>query len=150
MAPRQHLDCNHPKCKRSQELVQIVQPRNTRFAWAGGTFFPVVLYVCCVGFWFWREKGYGLHTHVLLRVQNSCGVVLVFWLRREIVFGVTYIHTQCTIQLCCCVSFLVMWEIVLKMRTCFYKKILLGYFNMIRQPMCVFYTTYQHSFTLYL
>ncbi len=63
----------------------------TRFAWAGGTFFPVVL-LCRVNFWFWRETGFGLHTHVL-RVQYSCGVVLVFWLRREIVFGVMYIHS---------------------------------------------------------
>jgi hypothetical protein len=31
-----------------------------------------------------------LHTYVL-RVQCSCGVVLVFWFWREIVFGVTYI-----------------------------------------------------------
>jgi hypothetical protein len=31
--------------------------------------------------------------------------VLVFWFWREIVFGVTYI--LCTIQLCGCVSFLV-------------------------------------------
>ncbi len=29
--------------------------------------------------------------HVLLRVQYSCVVVLVFWLWREIVFGVMYI-----------------------------------------------------------
>jgi hypothetical protein len=31
-----------------------------------------------------------LHTYVL-RVQYSCGVVLVFWFLREIVFGVTYV-----------------------------------------------------------
>ncbi len=31
-----------------------------------------------------------LHTYVL-RVQYSCGVVLVFWFWWEIVFGVTYI-----------------------------------------------------------
>ncbi len=31
-----------------------------------------------------------LHTYVL-RVQYSCGVVLVFWLWREIVVGVTYV-----------------------------------------------------------
>ena len=35
----------------------------TRFAWAGGTIFPVVL-LCCVSFWFWWEIGFGLHTHV--------------------------------------------------------------------------------------
>jgi hypothetical protein len=34
-------------------------------------------------FWF-------LHTYVL-RVQYSCGAVLVFWFWREIVFGVTYV-----------------------------------------------------------
>jgi hypothetical protein len=31
-----------------------------------------------------------LHTYVL-RVQYSCGVVLVFWFWQEIVFGVTYV-----------------------------------------------------------
>jgi hypothetical protein len=31
-----------------------------------------------------------LHTYVL-RVQYSCGVVLVFWFWREIVVGVTYV-----------------------------------------------------------
>jgi hypothetical protein len=54
-----------------------------------GTFFPVVL-LCRVSFWFWQEIGFELHTHVL-RVQYSCGVVLVFWLRQEIVFSVMYI-----------------------------------------------------------
>ncbi len=57
--------------------------------WAGETSHPVVL-LCHVCFWFWREIGFGLHTHVL-RVQYSCGVVLVFWLWWEIVFGVLYI-----------------------------------------------------------
>ncbi len=52
-------------------------------------FVPVVL-LCRVSFWFWWEIGFGLHTHVL-RVQYSCGVVLVFWLQWEIFFGVTYI-----------------------------------------------------------
>ncbi len=46
--------------------------------------------LCCVSFWFWQEIGFDLHTHVL-RVQYSYGVVLVFWLQREIVFGVMYI-----------------------------------------------------------
>jgi hypothetical protein len=60
-----------------------------------------------------------LHTYEL-RVQYSCGVVLVFWLRREIVFGITYVlsvHYSCAV-----VSvFWLWWEIVLKMRTRFYK-----------------------------
>ncbi len=44
----------------------------------------------CVSFWFWQEIGFGLHTYVL-RVQYSCGVVLVFWFWWEVVFGVTYV-----------------------------------------------------------
>ncbi len=33
-----------------------------------------------------------LHTTTyVLRVQNSCGVVLVFWFWQEIVFGVMYV-----------------------------------------------------------
>ncbi len=86
-------------------------------------FFPVVL----LRQW---EIGFGLHTYVL-RVQYSCGVVLVFWLRQKIVFGVTYVLI---IQYnCAVVSFFWLWrEIFLKMRTRFYKKIILGYFIMIR------------------
>ncbi len=132
--------------------------RNTRFTWAGGTFFLVVL--LCQFFGFWWEIGLCV---TYLRIQSTielwhCVSFLVlvgnsFW---------CYIHTQCTIHLCGCVSFLlwqeiVLWrDIVLKMRTPFdflravsTKKILLGYFIMIRQPMCVFCKT-QHSFTLYL
>jgi hypothetical protein len=62
----------------------------TRFAWAGGTFFPVVL-LCCVSVWFWREQGFDLHTHVLLRVQYSCGGVSGIWFWWEIDFGVMHI-----------------------------------------------------------
>jgi hypothetical protein len=71
-----------------------------------------------------------LHTYVL-RVQYSCGVVLVFWFWREIVIGVTYVLS---VQYSCAVVSIVWlwWEIVLKMKTRFYKKILLGYFIMIR------------------
>jgi hypothetical protein len=62
-----------------------------------------------------------LHTYVL-RVQYSCGVVLVFWFWQEIVVGVTYVLS---VQYSCAVvSVFWLWrEIVLKMRTCFYKKI---------------------------
>jgi hypothetical protein len=102
----------------------------TRFVWAGGTFFPVVL-LCCVSFWFWREKGFDLHMHVLLRLQYSCGGVLVFWFWREIVFGVTHILS---VQYSCAVVsvFWLQREIVLKMRTCLYDKISLGYYIIIR------------------
>ncbi len=67
-----------------------------------------------------------LYTNVL-RVQYSCGVVLVFWFWWEIVFGVTYILV---VQYSCAiVSVFWLWqEVVLKMRTRFYKKNLLGYF----------------------
>ncbi len=71
-----------------------------------------------------------LHTYVL-RVQYSCGVVLVFWFWREIVFDVTYVLSVQNI--CAVVSFFFLrWEIVLKKRTHTYKKILLGYFIKIR------------------
>ncbi len=65
-----------------------------------------------------------IHTYIL-RVQYSCGVVLVFWFWWEIVFGVTYVLS---IQYSCVVVsvFWLWWEIDLKMRTRFYKKILLG------------------------
>ncbi len=70
-------------------------------------------------FWF-----YLLCTYVL-RVQYSCGVVLVFRFLREIVLGVLYILN---VQYSCAVVsvFSLRREIVLKMRTRFYKKILLG------------------------
>ncbi len=70
-----------------------------------------------------------LHTYVL-RVQYSCGVVLVFWFCQEIVFGVTYVLS--VLYSCAVVSvFWLWWEIDLKMRTRFYKKILLGYFFLL-------------------
>ncbi len=77
-----------------------------------------------------------LHTYVL-RVQYSCGVVLVFWFWRKIVFGVTYVLS---VQFRCAVVsvFWLWWEIDLKMRTHFYKKILLGYFIMISNSRCVY------------
>jgi hypothetical protein len=61
-----------------------------------------------------------LHTYVL-RVQCSCGVVLVFWFLRDIVFGVTYILS---VQYSCAVmSVFWLWqEIVLKMRNVSTKK----------------------------
>ena len=62
---------------------------------------------------------------MLLRVQYSCGVVLVFWFWQEIVFGVTYVLS---LQYSCAVvSVFWLWqEIVLKMRTHFYKNKIIG------------------------
>jgi hypothetical protein len=82
-------------------------------AWAGGTFFQMC---CCVSFWF----GFTFLRITIryLRVQYSCGVLLVFWFWREIVFGVTYVLS---LQYSCAVvSVFWLWrEIVLKMRTPF-------------------------------
>jgi hypothetical protein len=78
-------------------------------------FFPVVLLCHFFGSgWKWVLV---LHTYIL-RVQYSCGVVLVFWFWRKIVFGVTYVLS---VQYSCAVeSVLWLWqEIVLKMRTPF-------------------------------
>jgi hypothetical protein len=71
-----------------------------------------------------------LHTY-LLRVQYNCDVVLVFWSWREIVIDFMYVFS---VQYSCGVVsvFWLWWKIVLKMRTRFYKKILMGYFIMIR------------------
>jgi hypothetical protein len=46
-----------------------------------------------------------LHTPYVLKVPYSCGVVLVFLVLALNSFW--YVRNQCTIQLCCCVSFLV-------------------------------------------
>ncbi len=44
----------------------VVVYLNTRCAWAGGTFFPVVL-LYCVSFWFWWEIGFGFtYSHATL------------------------------------------------------------------------------------
>ncbi len=77
-----------------------------------------------------------LHTY-LLRVQYNCGVVLVFWSWWETVIDFTYVFS---LQYSCGVVsvFGCGGKIVLKMRTRFYKKILLDYFIMIRYPMRVF------------
>jgi hypothetical protein len=73
--------------------------RDTRCAWAGGTFFLVVL-LCCVSFWFLREmRELALHYFPV-----DC-----FGIEREIVFGVSYILS---VQYSCAVVsvFLLWWE----------------------------------------
>ncbi len=97
-----------------------------RMGWRN--FFPVVLlcqFVVLVENRFW------FYILMYLEYKYSCGDVLVFWFWREIVFGITYVLS---VQYSCAVVsvFWLGWEIVLKMRTCFYKKILLGYFIMIQ------------------
>jgi hypothetical protein len=75
-----------------------------------------------------------LHTYIL-KVQYSCGIVLVFWFWREIVFGVTYVLS---VQYSCAVVafFWLWWEIVLKMRTPF--EFVLGYFILRSASRCVY------------
>ncbi len=69
-------------------MVWMHVVKNTCCAWAGGTFFPVV--VLCQFLVLVGKKVLVLHSYVL-REQYSCGVVLVFWFWQEIVFGVTYV-----------------------------------------------------------
>ncbi len=78
-----------------------------------------------------------LHTTHVLSVQYSCGVVLVLWFWQEIVFGNTYVLS---VQYSCAVVsvFWLWWEMIIKMRTPFYKKILLGYFVVIRYLLGIF------------
>ncbi len=109
----------------------------TYCVWTGGTFFQLC---CCVVSVFGSggKQVLVLHTY-LLRVQYSCGVVLVCWFWQEIVFGVMYVLSV-QYSSCVVVSGFWLWrEIGLKMRTRFYKKTLLGYFIMICQPMCIFH-----------
>ena len=69
--------------------------------------------LCCVSFWFWWEKGFDLHTHVLLRVQYSCGGVLVIWFWREKGVDV-HMHVLLRVQYSCGGVLVVCfwWEIV--------------------------------------
>ncbi len=86
---------------KGKQSTSVVCPKYTRFAWAGGTcprfawaggiFSPVILlcqFLVLAGNRFWI---YILLMYLGYRiVPYSCGVVLVFWFWREIVFGVTY------------------------------------------------------------
>jgi hypothetical protein len=79
---------------------------------------------CCVSFLVPGGKKVWVLLIYVSRVQDSCGIVLVFWFWWEIVFGVTYILS---VQYTCAVVSvfwlwreLVLWrERVLKMRTPF-------------------------------
>jgi hypothetical protein len=78
--------------------MELQRNEYTRYAWAGGTFFLVVLlcqFLVLVGnrFWFYIHMYLEYHT-VVVFCQFLC-----FW--REIVYG-TYVLT---IQLWCCISF---------------------------------------------
>ncbi len=78
----------------------------TRFAWAGGTYFSVVLlcqFFVLAGnkFWFYILL---MYVH---RVPYSCGVVLVFLIWREIVFHKYVLSVQYS---CAVVSVFLLWR----------------------------------------
>ncbi len=75
----------------------------THFAWAGGTFFPVVLlcqFLVLAGNRFWF--------YILMYLDYNTVVVLCQFLVLAGNSFFCYVSTQCMIQLCGCVSFSVM------------------------------------------
>ncbi len=99
----------------------------------GGTFFQLC---CCISFWFWWEIGFRFtYLYTQSTIQLHC-CVRIFVLAGNSFW--CYVSTQCTIQLCRCVRFLVVVGKGLKIRILSTKKILLGYFIMICQPMWYF------------
>ena len=94
---------------------------------------PFFQLCCCVSFLFWREIGCGFTYYLCtLEYHKVVGLCQFFSFQWEIVFGVWYIWYLLYSYSCAVVSVFWLWrEKVLKMRTRFYKKILLGYFIMI-------------------
>jgi hypothetical protein len=86
-----HSFTPHPSLSPYRQ-TELWRNKYTRCAWARGTFFPVVLLCQFFVLAGNRFRFYLLCTFAL-RVQYSCGVVLVFWFWREIVFGVMYVLT---------------------------------------------------------
>ncbi len=101
--------------------TELRRDKYTRCAWAGGTFFQLC---CCVSILVSGGKYVLVFFTYVSRVQQSCGIVLVFWFWREIVFGVTYAlsvqYTYAVVSVFLLWQEIVLWwEIVLKMRTPF-------------------------------
>jgi hypothetical protein len=87
---------------------------------------PFFQLCCCVSFLFWWEIGFGFTYYVyVLKVQYSCGVVLVFFNLAGDSFW-CYVRTSCTIQLCGCVSFLVVVGNSFQNENMFLQKNLIG------------------------
>ncbi len=77
--------------RRTDGLTDWWRNEYTCFAWAEGTFFPVVL-LCCVSVWFLREQGFW---------STVCLLGARFWqLRQE-----KKRYSRLSGGLCCCVSF---------------------------------------------
>ncbi len=68
---------------------------------------PFFQLCCCVSYLFWREMVLVLHTPYVLRVPYSCGVVLVFLIWWEIVFGTYVLSVQYS---CDIVSVFLLWQ----------------------------------------
>ncbi len=85
---------------------------------------------CCVSFWFWREIGFGLTYYLCIQITIQLWCCVSFL----VLVGNTFWCYVLSVQYSCAVvSVFWFWqEIILKMRTSFYKKILLGYFIVIR------------------
>ncbi len=96
----------------------------TRFAWAGGTFSPVVL-LCQFSVLAGNRFCFTYYLCTQGIVPYSCGVVLVFFVLAGTSFW-CYVCTQCTIQLCGCVSFLVMAGNSSQNKNTFLQKNLIG------------------------
>ncbi len=100
--------------------------KRTRCAWAGGTFFPVVLlcpFLVLAGNRFWLFI-------LLMYLEYNTGVVL--YCGHFLVLAgnsfCCYVRTQCTIQLCSCVSFLVVAGNNSQNENTFLQKNLIGLF----------------------
>ena len=96
---------------------------------------------CAVVSVFWFLAGNRFLFYILMYLEYNTVVVLCqffgsggkqFW---------CYVRTQCTIQLCGCVSFLVVAGNCSLNENTFLQKNLIGLLFMIRQPMCVFHKT---------
>ena len=90
-------------CISVQKTDERQRNEYTCCVWAGGTFFPVVL--LCHSFGFWQEKAVGF-TYLCTQSTIQLWCCVSFLVLAGNSFW-CYVHTQCTIQLCSCVSFLV-------------------------------------------
>ncbi len=122
----------------SQPIFALTPPKQ---ALAARGLEELFFQLCCsVSFWFLREIGFGFIYYVLMYLEYNTVVVLCQFLVLAGNSFWCYVFTQCTIQLYGCVSFLVVaGNSSQNENPFFHKKILLGYFIMIRQPMSVFH-----------
>ncbi len=82
--------------------LRFLQVHSLHVGWRNLFSSCAVVSVFCSG----RKQVLVLHSTYVLRLPYSCGVVLVFLVLVGNCYW-CYVHTQCTIQLCGCVSFFV-------------------------------------------